>query len=152
VTLGFASGVEAGMPRSPAFVLCNALVSSLVVACDSGSVAAEALPPAQPPAVAVSTGMPLSELQPPRSAEWTGIVETTLPAGSYTYLSVREVDVTGDAALRWVVTPGPGVHAGSTVTIHSWGVRKDFYSRRLDRTFSELEFASVSPLAGAGAR
>ena len=145
------------MPRNPAFVLRNALVSWLVVAvpftaCDSRGAGEEARPAVAPSAAMASAGTPLSELQPPRSVEWSGTVETKLPAGSYTYLAVREADATGDAALRWVATTGPGVHAGSPVTVHSWGVRKGFYSRRLDRSFSELEFGSVSPLAGAGVR
>jgi hypothetical protein len=51
--------------------------------------------------------------------------------------------VRDDSSLRWVATTGAGVPVGSAVSVDSFGTRKDFYSRRLDRSFPELEFASV---------
>ena len=81
----------------------------------------------------------MGELSAPRSGDaWTGVVETRLPAGSYTYLAVRD-----GSGLRWVATTGAGVPIGSSVVVQSFGTRKDFYSRRLDRSLPELEFASV---------
>ena len=91
-------------------------------------------------------GSPLSELRAPRSPSWTGVVETTLPAGSYTYLALRD----DDDAVRWVATNGKGAPTGSLVAVKSWGVRTDFYSRRLERSFPELEFGSVEPVAKEG--
>ena len=142
------------MPRcSPAFVLRTAFAASIVLvapflACDDARPSPAAIEPAPVAAKPVS---PLAELTPPSSdAAWAGVVETRLPAGSYTYLAVRDA-----AELRWVATTGKGVPEGSPVTVRSYGTRKDFYSRRLDRTFAEIEFGMiepVGPIAGEGTK
>jgi hypothetical protein len=131
-----------------AVALRTAFLASLVaavscVACDDGAVPAPALVAAAP------KGSPLGELTPPRSTSaWKGVVETRLAAGSYTYHAVRD-----RSGLRWIATTGAGVDVGRPVTVQSWGTRKDFYSRRLDRSFAELEFGrvdAVQPSAGGG--
>ncbi len=126
-----------------AFAISVGLFAAIVVGCaDAPPEVAIEEPPPEPARV----GSPLSgTLQAPRSASFVGIVETRLAAGSYTYHAVRD-----DAALRWVATTGRGVPAGSVVAVKSWGVRTDFYSRRLERSFPELEFGSVEPVAREG--
>lgn len=140
------------MPRLTAraitwtFAISLGLVAVVVAGCtdEPSSEVAIAEPPPQP----AITGSPLSGgLQAPRSPSFVGIVETRLPAGSYTYLAVRD-----DVQLRWVATNGQGAPAGSVVEVKSWGVRTDFYSRRLERSFPELEFGSVEPVAREGAK
>ncbi|HET6584255.1 MAG TPA: hypothetical protein VFG69_12420 [Nannocystaceae bacterium] len=122
-------------------MLRSAFAASLLavvpfVACDD---APRSSPPPEPAPVAARTGSPLGELTPARSDEpWLGVVETRLAAGSYTYLAVRDA-----TALRWVATTGAGVPEGSPVSVRSYGTRKDFYSRRLDRSFAELEFGMI---------
>lgn len=136
------------MPTSrSAVALRTAFLASLVaavscVACAScGARDVEAVP-APIEVAAAPTGSPLGELTAPRSTEaWKGVVETRLAAGSYSYHAVRD-----RSGLRWIATTGAGVEAGRPVTVQSWGARKDFYSRRLDRKFDELEFGKVEPV------
>jgi hypothetical protein len=71
------------------------------------------------------------------AATFSGTVREALPAGRYTYLRVHVAD--GDE--RWVVVQGDPDH--ERVTVQSFGRRRDFVSRRLDRTFDELYFASL---------
>lgn len=122
------------------------LWAALLLGCD-------AVAPASAAAVAQSSApaaretaptMPLGELvEPgPGEAEFAGVVEQRLAAGSYTYLAVRV-----GAELRWVATMGPGREAGQRVHVRSMGTRTDFRSRRLDRTFAELVFGIVDDAA-----
>lgn len=67
-----------------------------------------------------------------------GVVEQTLEAGPYSYLAVRSRD-----ELRWVVIMGEPRALGTSVAIRDMGVRQNFYSRRLDRTFDELAFGVI---------
>jgi hypothetical protein len=69
-----------------------------------------------------------------------GTVEERLPAGSYTYLRVRQDDGAG----AWTVTLGPGAKVGDRVLVKSFGRQTDFVSGRLHRTFPELVFGVVS--------
>ncbi|WP_437967141.1 hypothetical protein WMF04_47620 [Sorangium sp. So ce260] len=69
-----------------------------------------------------------------------GTVEERLPAGSYTYLSVRP----DSGAPLWAVTLGGGHPVGARVSLRSFGRRTDFASRRLQRTFPVLVFGVVS--------
>lgn len=73
-------------------------------------------------------------------SELSGTVAERLSAGSYTYLSVKTAD-----GPHWVVTLGEGEAVGTAVTVHSFGIRRAFRSRRLDRTFDELRFGIVRP-------
>ncbi|KYF82009.1 hypothetical protein [Sorangium sp. So ce388] len=72
-------------------------------------------------------------------ASVAGRVEERLPAGSYTYVAVRDGE-----ALTWVVTLGDAPPPGTPVQVRSMGRRTDFHSRRLERTFPELVFGIVS--------
>jgi len=70
----------------------------------------------------------------------SGTVAERLSAGSYTYLSVKTAD-----GPHWVVTLGEGQAVGTAVTVRSFGIRRAFRSRHLDRTFDELRFGIVRP-------
>ena len=72
--------------------------------------------------------------------ELEGTVAERLPAGHYTYLSVHT-----EGGPQWVVTLGEGEAVGTEVTVKSFGLRRAFRSRRLDRTFDELRFGVVRP-------
>jgi hypothetical protein len=69
-----------------------------------------------------------------------GTVEERIPAGGYTYLSVRRRDGTS----VWVVTLGPGARPGDRVDVQSFGRKTSFVSARLHRTFPELVFGVLS--------
>lgn len=73
-------------------------------------------------------------------SELNGYVAERLSAGSYTYLSVKTAD-----GPHWVVTLGKGEAVGTAVTVKSFGIRREFRSRHLDRTFDELRFGIVRP-------
>lgn len=105
------------------------LIAFVLMACRSeqpSNVGEDNKPDAQPLA-----GMP--ELDPP-DGNFSGVVAERLDAGGYTYLRVDDT---------WVVTLGGGQAVGATVDVVSMGVRSDFRSRRLDRTFSHLVFGIV---------
>jgi hypothetical protein len=85
---------------------------------------------------------PLDKLTAPSLAEETfdGDVREVLPAGPYAYLAIARTDG-GEA---WVTTlrrtaPASGAH----VRVKSFGSKRDFYSKRLDRTFESLAFGAV---------
>lgn len=71
-----------------------------------------------------------------------GRIEQRLDAGSYTYLALR----TSAEEPLWAVTMGRGAPPGTRVRVRSMGHSENFYSRRLDRTFSVLVFGIVSRL------
>ena len=71
-----------------------------------------------------------------------GRVEQRLAAGGYTYLALR----TRAEEPLWAVTMGSGAPPGTRVRVRSMGHSENFYSRRLDRTFSLLVFGIVSRL------
>ena len=75
----------------------------------------------------------------PLDAAFTGKVTERLPAGSYCYLQVQTQG--GDE--HWVATVGKGHAIGTAVRVKSMGVREDFRSRRLMRTFDRLLFGIV---------
>lgn len=78
----------------------------------------------------------------PSKERFEGAATERIEAGSYTYLRVRR-DGSGDHV--WVVTMGRSPKAGERVSITSFGEQRDFYSRRLGRTFNQLLFATVAP-------
>ena len=114
------------------------LFAALLLGCEAVT-PASARAPAEATERAATT-IPLGELRPPApgEAELVGVVEERLAAGSYTYLAVR----VGETQ-HWVATMGPGREPGERVKVRSMGTRTDFFSRRLDRTFSELVFGVV---------
>lgn len=95
----------------------------------------------------VTTGIahgasPLDKLTTPSLADQTfeGEVREVLPAGPYVYLAIVRAD--GDDA--WVTTlkrAAPLV--GARVRVKSFGSRRDFYSKRLDKRFDTLSFGIV---------
>ncbi|WP_428265522.1 hypothetical protein [Haliangium sp.] len=78
--------------------------------------------------------------QADRGAHLRGRVAERLDAGSYTYLDLA----LDDGGRRWVVVMGaPAADRGDEIEVVAMGTRQDFHSRRLDRTFAELTFASL---------
>ena len=64
-----------------------------------------------------------------------GSVREVMPAGHYTYLRVED---------DWAVVMGAlEVKAGDPIHLRVQGTQRDFHSRRLDRSFERLFFASV---------
>lgn len=107
--------------------------------------------PTQPPAPSPAptsaptrVTSPLADISPAAAEdrEFTGIVRERLPAGTYVYLGVES-----DRGLRWVATTGSTAAIGAHVHVQSMGTRRDFHSRRLDRSFDELVFGVVVPAA-----
>jgi hypothetical protein len=76
---------------------------------------------------------------PDAESSFGGQVLQRIRTGSYAYLEVR----TASGEQRWVVTLGEGAPEGSEVEVRAFGVRHDFKSRRLDRTFDHLVFGIV---------
>ena len=105
-------------------------LGSLGFASRSSAVESDAPEHASPP------GMP--RVDPP-DGNFAGEIRERVGAGSYTYLLVS----TADGGREWVVTLGGGVPVGSRVDVINMGVRHDFRSRRLARTFDRLVFAIV---------
>ncbi len=71
----------------------------------------------------------------------SGVIEERLAAGSYNYLALRGAD----GPLRWVVVMGPAPAVGAELRVRSHGRRRDFVSRRLGRSFAELDFVAIDP-------
>jgi len=84
----------------------------------------------------------LSQVTPARDV-FEGTVEERWPAGPYTYLGLRTQD---GGALRWAVTMGRAYPVGARVRIRAMGHSRDFYSARLQRSFSELVFGTATRL------
>ncbi len=78
----------------------------------------------------------------PSSERLDGVVSERLEAGGYTYLRVRP----SAGAPVWVVTMGAGSRVGARVRVTSFGEQRQFHSRRLNRDFDRVLFASVTPV------
>ena len=70
-----------------------------------------------------------------------------MPAGPYSYLAIERED----GGEQWVTTlkrttPAIGAH----VRVKSFGSRRDFHSKRLDKTFDMLSFGIVYALDANG--
>lgn len=87
-------------------------------------------------------GSPLGAIDPLAMTPREATVLERLEAGPYSYLRVRLAS-SGEHA--WVATMGEGAGAGAQVRIIPFGEKNGFYSRRLDRTFDRVVFATVSP-------
>ncbi len=74
-----------------------------------------------------------------RRESFSGEVTEVAAAGSYTYFGLR----LPDASTRWVVIHGRGDRDASWLAVDSFGRRTGFVSRRLNRRFDELYFASI---------
>ncbi len=69
-----------------------------------------------------------------------GVVHERRTVGPYTYIRVGAPATNGD----WAVVMGPlGAEQGETITLSVHGSQANFHSRRLDRDFERLFFASV---------
>ncbi len=93
---------------------------------------------AEPPTPAAESHKAMPAVDAP-DGHFSGEVAARLEAGTYTYLRVR-TDTGGE---RWVVTLGAGAPVGSAVRVVNMGTRRDFHSKRLDRTFDDLVFGIV---------
>ncbi len=117
-----------------AFALVAAVSVGTLVA--YGSARGEGRTDDVPEHAAAEVGRP--RVDPP-DGDFAGEIRERVDAGSYTYMLV-----TTDAGAReWVVTLGAGAPVGTRVDIVNMGVRSDFRSRRLARTFDRLVFAIV---------
>ncbi|MCU0683984.1 MAG: hypothetical protein MUF34_17375 [Polyangiaceae bacterium] len=71
-----------------------------------------------------------------------GRVVERLVAGSYTYVAIE-----GDDGRRaWAVTLGRGAPEGARARVRSFGRSSNFFSARLQRTFPELIFGTLTRL------
>jgi len=119
------------------------LALALVAGCER---AAEEVGTGVDAAAAVAmTKNPFTEVEPPRDGDkhLRGRIIELLRAGTYTYASVA----CDDGSSRWVVTMKRGLAVGHRVDVTNMGVQRDFHSKRLDRTFDELVFGVVRPVA-----
>ncbi len=117
-----------------------ALLVALALALGAPCLALWPTPAALP---AGPAGNPLVGLTPSddERAPLVGRVVERLVAGSYTYVALER----DDGRRAWAVTLGRGAPEGARARVRSFGVKKNFYSARLRRTFPELIFGSLSP-------
>jgi hypothetical protein len=88
---------------------------------------------------------PLIDLKVPSLAQasFQGELREVAPAGPYLYLLVLRAD----GSESWVTTLATNGHrVGDQVKVKSFGARRGFHSKRLDRTFDELHFGMVSTI------
>lgn len=134
-----------------AVALAGAL-TGILAACHGGDQPSSSSAPSPGPATTSTAASPPST-NPLLAADSTergqrlhGQIIEKLPAGGYTYLELELAD--GDRT--WVVlmsreTPGPG----DEIDVVVMGSRDGFHSRRLDRRFDRLLFASLGAQSGA---
>jgi hypothetical protein len=129
----------------PSAWVVPATLALLALGC-SPAPAAETREPAKPKAP-VTRGIargasPLDKLTAPSLAEQTfeGNVRECLPAGPYVYLAIEREDG-GEAWVTTLKRAAPAI--GAHVRVKSFGSRRDFYSKRLDKTFDTLSFGIV---------
>ncbi len=108
---------------------------ALLVAC-GGPTAQQASEPTREPER--TAGPPAVE--PSRHPRFSGVVREVLRGGPYSYLRIAD-----RSDERWVVTMSPPPSPSQRVEVESFGVRHDFYARRIDRRFAALEFGIVEP-------
>jgi len=136
-------------PRSPLGLALASLVCVSAVALGLGcearpveaadgpaSVAPPAgAPPATEPAPGPKPAHPLAGLER-IDAQLVGDVAEVLPAGGYT--DFRLADGT------WAVVMGAGPAVGARIQARIFAERRNFRSRRLDRTFAAVRFVSLT--------
>ncbi len=64
-----------------------------------------------------------------------GRVLSTIPSNNYTYIEVDQEGTT-----RWLAAPQVTLEKGTLVRYENGALMKDFYSKKLDRTFPEILF------------
>lgn len=79
-------------------------------------------------------------IQPTAVSVLAGVVHEIQSVGHYTYVRLGRPDHLGN----WAVVMGSlDAAPGDTLTLSVHGSQTDFHSRRLDRDFEQLFFASV---------
>lgn len=128
----------------PVVIFKIILASSLSTACHSGSDdVTKKNSPHGPEASDVRDDGRVGSGRPEfvkQQGAFEGMVEEVLPAGSYTYFSVR-LD-SGES--RWaVVLGGKEQRDSDRLRFKSFGIRHNFPSPRLNREFDEIYFCSL---------
>ncbi len=80
-------------------------------------------------------GNPLADVEP-SAARLAGRVVEVLPAGDYTYFRLAEGG--------WAVAMGRGPAVGERIDARVFAEKRDFRSRRLERTFDVVRFVSLT--------
>ncbi len=110
------------------FLTCLALTAACSVAEAPSVDSAEKKAPSMP------------SIEPTEVQVLGGVVHEVLPAEHYTYVRVGAPGTDGD----WAVVMGTlDAVTGQAITLSVQGSQHDFHSRRLDRDFERLFFASV---------
>jgi hypothetical protein len=110
-------------------VMGGTLLLAVTVGCSSEQVAENSKAPAKiamPGSAADSLALPI-----------TGTVAESFESSGYNYLRLATPE--GE---HWIATSTGGFQEGDEVTINDGQLMQDFHSRTLDRTFSEIIFAS----------
>jgi hypothetical protein len=74
-------------------------------------------------------------------APFTGTIDEVLDVPGYTYAHV--IDDTEEG--RWTVTLGRDLAVGTVVDVRPFGALEDFHSKRADRNFDHMIFATLAP-------
>ncbi len=74
-------------------------------------------------------------------APFAGTIAEVLDVPGYTYAHV--VDDTGQE--RWAVTLGKDLTVGTVVDVRPFGALEDFHSKKADRHFDQMIFATLTP-------
>jgi hypothetical protein len=86
------------------------------------------------------TAPTMPSIEPTEVQVLGGVVHEVLPAAHYTYVRIGAPGTDGD----WAVVMGTlDAVTGQAITLSVQGSQHDFHSRRLDRDFERLFFASV---------
>jgi hypothetical protein len=102
-------------------------------------VAASAASAPDSPASGAPTFLVAAALDSP--APFTGTIAEVLDVPGYTYAHV--VDDTGQG--RWAVTLGKDLAVGTVVDVRPFGALEDFHSKKADRHFDQMIFATLTP-------
>lgn len=123
------------------------LSSLLIVACPADS--QEIPSPTDPSAIRADAAVPrpanarnpLTEASPiePNETSFQGTVVEALPAGNYTYFEVLH----DDDQRTWIATMDPVMSIGTPVLVTAFSSANNFQSRRLNRRFDRLLFATI---------
>lgn len=90
---------------------------------------------------------PMAQAQPLTATPTAGLVLQQLSAGSYTYMHVRFTSPPSSLPSEaWIAVVGTGFPPDTSIEVTPFASRTDFFSPRLDRTFSTLIFASATAL------
>jgi hypothetical protein len=135
--IGSALYKESMRTRSLLVIITSLLAAGALACSAEPRVATDGRATAGAPAAAASAHAAASTDE--RGTRLRGRIGERLAAGSYTYLDLR----LADGSQRWIVLMGNVQAApGEEIEVVAMGTRADFHSRRLDRTFERLVFAS----------